>query len=66
MMFTCMQKKVKIESNSPPKHVDHLHAEKGEYQVQRSLEHHGYHLHAEKGRDKVQHNTEHNGDHLHE
>merc|ERR1711888_556908 len=30
-MLSCMQKKVKLESNSPQKHVDHLHAEEDEY-----------------------------------
>jgi len=62
-MLSCMQKKSEARLKLPPeKHVDHLHAEEGEYQVQHSPEH----LHAEKDRDKVQHNTEHTGDHLHE
>ena len=57
-MVTGREKRVKIKPNSPPEqHVDHLHAEEGDYQVQHSPEHHGDHLYAEEVGDKVQHNT---------
>ena len=52
MIVTCMQKKAKIESNSPQdQHVDHLHEKEGKVQVQLNPKCHDGHLHAEEGEE---------------
>ena len=48
-----MQKKVKLVKLPPEQHVDHLHEEEGEVQVQLNPKRQDGHLHAEEGEDQA-------------